>query len=185
MGQLLARISRRTITKHRDYNPQVTDRDSRHLDAVRDWRFSEAVEIGLLRLVLRRAGGTSARHRPTKVCDWVQVRWPRSRASGKHCAKTGSIFAIFQMSSNFSNFPVRSSILLSLFKSDHLSRSLRPVFGKTIAKHVSRIQKNKRKKSDNLNKNIFLKKLKVLTSLVCFRLIFRQCYTFSLQSFSP
>ena len=49
MGQLLARISRRTITKHRDYNPQATDRDSRHLDAVRDWRFSEAVGIGLLR----------------------------------------------------------------------------------------------------------------------------------------
>ena len=47
MGQLLARISRRTITKHRDYNPQATDRDSRHLDAVRDWRFSEAVGIGL------------------------------------------------------------------------------------------------------------------------------------------
>ena len=49
MGQLLARISRRTITKHRVYNPQVTDRDSRHLDAVRDWRFSEAVGIGLQR----------------------------------------------------------------------------------------------------------------------------------------
>ena len=48
MGQLLARISRRTITKHCDYNPQATDRDSRHLDAVRDWRFSEAVGIGLL-----------------------------------------------------------------------------------------------------------------------------------------
>ena len=47
MGQLLARISRRTITKHRDYNPQANDRDSRHLDAVRDWRFSEAVGIGL------------------------------------------------------------------------------------------------------------------------------------------
>ena len=47
MGQLLARIARRTITKHRDYNPQANDRDSRHLDAVRDWRFSEAVGIGL------------------------------------------------------------------------------------------------------------------------------------------
>ena len=69
---------------------------------------SESVCSGL---VLRRAGGASARHRPSKVCDWVQVRWPRSRASGKHCAKTGSIFAIFQMSSNFSNFPVHSSIL--------------------------------------------------------------------------
>ena len=48
MGQLLARISRRTITKHRDYNPQSDDRDTRPLDAVRDWRFSEAVGIGLL-----------------------------------------------------------------------------------------------------------------------------------------
>ena len=108
MGQLLARISRRTITKHRDYNPQANDRDSRHLDAVRDWRFSEAVGIGLFRLVLRRAGGASARHRPTKVCDWVQVRWPRSRASGKHYEKTGLIFAIFQMSSNSSNFSIFS-----------------------------------------------------------------------------
>ena len=49
MGQLLARISRRTITKHRDYNPQSDDRDTRPLDAVRDWRFSEAVGIGLFR----------------------------------------------------------------------------------------------------------------------------------------
>ena len=114
MGQLLARISRRTITKHRDHNPQVTDRDSRHLDAVRDWRFSEAVGIGLFsRLVLRRAGGASARHRPTKVCDWVQVRWPRSRASGKHLAKSGLFFAIFQMSSKI--FNIFWSVVASFF----------------------------------------------------------------------
>ena len=33
--------------KHRDYNPHANDRDCRHLDTVRDWRFSEAVGIGL------------------------------------------------------------------------------------------------------------------------------------------
>ena len=53
---------------------------------------SESVFSGL---VLRRAGGASARHRPTKVCDWVQVRWPRSRASGKHCEKNRFNFRDF------------------------------------------------------------------------------------------
>ena len=128
---------------------------------------SESVFCGL---VLRRAGGASAGHRPTKVCDWVRVRRPRSRASGKHIAKTGLIFAIFQMSSNF--FQIFRSIVVS-FLSYHLSRSLRPVFGKTIEKHVSRLQKTK-KKSNNLYKNTFLKKIGgILTSLVCFCLNFQ------------
>ena len=76
MGQLLARISRRNI---------ATTTLMQMIATVDIWTQSgtgvsrKPSESVFLRLVLRRAGGASARNRPTKVCDWVQVRWPRSR----------------------------------------------------------------------------------------------------------
>ena len=62
-------------------------------------------------------------------------------------------------------FQIFRSIVVS-FLSYHLSRILRPVFGKTIEKHVSRLQ-NTKKKPNNLYKNTFLKKLEEFWRVWC------------------
>ena len=139
--------------------------------------------------------GTGVSRKPSEsvFCGWFyDVREERRPGTDPQKSVTGFRFGgrgrgrpenIVQKPAKFSRFfrclqifQIFRSIVVSFF-SYHLSRTLRPVFGKTIEKHVSRLQ------NTNKKNQLFLKNWRNFDESGVFSLkfsiIFRQCSTTS------